>query len=1118
MTIFHPRRRVQVRRWRREGRRSPQAPYLIRKMSGEGEKAVDESGQQFQHGTRVIPVEGDEENDATSKLLEAHGQHQTNASHSNNDTLQETSDTSKNFVDNEYEVSGKSAASTMSRQDHDDTEEQQQKDGKETRGPDVSAQSTVVDTCSKVDQHGNSNSNNKVEGDEDVEMAENVDVASRTWRVKLYQLREDDGQWADNGTGHVTWSINNREGESSTTVYGSQSGVIHLKVTDEKPPHRILYEGGFERDLYSKQGDTIITWQEESREGAGPIDLALSFQDREGCNEVWSSIQESCRFSTGALSFGTYGVGNGDDADTQGGDGTDKAKSNVYIDEIPADIQSSDLLHVYRVLDRASPNNLLGSYCTEKNKDFIQQLLCCFEELEKEKGDPDIDKFHILFHIFRHILHANSPDVLETLLLDEHWLIFVGILEYNPDCSLQQSNTISSTVDILSDNGQRTTGERRYDYRRYLQEKSNFKQVAPIQNRQIIKKIHMNYRLEYLLHCIEGIMSDELRQTATSMQIYNNNDIIQMISNDKVFIAGILAALGNSDAKLELQNLQQLVPPVRVLMPKVEPSRLDVLMCLKELCKLATQMQLTTRSNFYLAFYQEGGFTKGGGSLFDAVGNILGDMESSISERQNACEVLIFCVTHEPATLRKYLCTHGQHPIVKHNDGETSTLLNQLPKKPGHLNQTKIENQVGGDIPLNANARHIYENGDLGDRNCTARLENDSKMSTLSKTVATQVVDNARGAGGSFLLQQLCARLTGDNCESIQAQCRSILEFLLDTETMEPNEKEDFIATFHDYYIPLLLDALSRAPGDDSLAGDTDSEYYSATQQSAGDRRCGINANSESNSKLHNISLFGMELNQDSVSARASWVNIVNLLSFCVKRHQYRIKSFMLHNDVVAKVLQLLNCREKYVKLTAIRFVRTCVSLRDDIYHNKMVKNNLLKPIFRLFVENGPKDNLINSTIIELVDFIVKNDIGILASYIVNQFHRPFNPDEKRKEVEFDFGKIEYVKTFRALLEIVNGQQVHPSNDSKVASSSDDALKTQFADVRQKNDLQKEGVSNTMEVEKEDDQYVDLDNSTFPLKRSRSIPTIMDINGNVEQGDSKRRKMPQGKSLGEVPL
>ena len=66
------------------------------------------------------------------------------------------------------------------------------------------------------------------------------------------------------------------------------------------------------------------------------------------------------------------------------------------------------------------------------------------------------------------------------------------------------------------------------------------------------------------------------------------------------------------------------------------------------------------------------------------------------------------------------------------------------------------------------------------------------------ETDAYQENTNSEGkaTGGSKLLQRLCARLTGDNAESIQLQCKGILEFLLDTDTMEPNEKEEFIANY----------------------------------------------------------------------------------------------------------------------------------------------------------------------------------------------------------------------------------------------------------------------------------------------------------------------------------
>ena len=1000
--------------------------------------------------------------------------------------------------------------------------------------------------------------------DEDVDMTDTIDINNRTWRVKLYQLREDDGQWADNGTGHVKWSVGDNEGgASSSQMYGSQSGMIHLVVTDEKPPHGILYEGGFDRDRYSKQGDTIITWQEESQDGNIPADLALSFQDVEGCNEVWHSIQESCRFSSGGLTFSGINSGVDDDMDTQDADGMHSNENNNCLDEIPGNITINDILHVYKLLDRLNVSKGLGTYCTEKNKGFITQLLNCFNKLEEEKVDPDIDKFHLLFHIFKFLLVANAPEILEMLLLDEHWVSFFGVLEYNPDCSVIQHKPGEILVNIMADNGERITGETRYDYRKYLQGKANFKQVAPIQNKQIVKKIHMNFRLEYLLHCVEGVVTEELRQTATSMQIYNNNDIVQMTSNDKVFIAGILASLGSSDAKLELRKYQQVVPSLKFLMPATEPSRVDTLTCLKELCKLATQMQLATRANFYRAFYQEGGFTKGGGVLFDVLADVLGDPKSTVVERQAACEILSFCVQHDTTTLRKHLCLHGEHPSAKpeenmalasKNSSDSQSLLSSSQSQYEFTQSFNEEEEAVSRVetlPLGRRSRgNAVSIDDTGDLDLPTNLSSDDNSNTTTNNQGGSTADelsnnnnnnnendknmvvgpqentNSEGkaTGGSKLLQRLCARLTGDNAESIQLQCKGILEFLLDTDTMEPNEKEEFIAIFYDHYIPWLVHALSRCPGPDGSSNKNVSEYnlpgvgHPATPR-VGDDAVGFSHNDGSNSnnamsmtdvkdglvsdKNNNndnnsnvINYLGVELSQNSISARASWVNVVDLLSFCVKHHQYRIKSYMLHNNVIAKVLRLLNCREKHVKLTAIRFVRTCIALKDEFYNKKMVKHNLLKPIFKLFIENGPRDNLINSTVIELVDFVTKNQITTLASYIVNEFHVNSNAKNiVEKDVAFDFSKITYVKTFKEILTLINGElSVNTTTSTTVTTTPGNV---------------DDSDSNAMDIEKDNDEEENTEGDkqvTLTGKRARGEEIIDDLSNNASESNNDQAK------------
>eukprot|EP00501_MAST-03F_sp_TOSAG23-6_P001913 GSMAST32.ASY1.ANO1.1993.1 assembled CDS len=80
------------------------------------------------------------------------------------------------------------------------------------------------------------------------------------WRVKLYQLN-DGGQWDDNGTGFCACVV--IEAHTAISI-----------IVDE--------------DVYQRQGATIITFKDPKK----LVDLALSFQEEDGCQEIWSRIAE----------------------------------------------------------------------------------------------------------------------------------------------------------------------------------------------------------------------------------------------------------------------------------------------------------------------------------------------------------------------------------------------------------------------------------------------------------------------------------------------------------------------------------------------------------------------------------------------------------------------------------------------------------------------------------------------------------------------------------------------------------------------------------------------------------------------------------------------------------
>ncbi|XP_076892749.1 uncharacterized protein LOC143544552 isoform X1 [Bidens hawaiensis] len=115
-------------------------------------------------------------------------------------------------------------------------------------------------------------------------------------------------------------------------------------------------------------------------------------------------------------------------------------------------------------------------------------------------------------------------------------------------------------------------------------------------------------------------------------------------------------------------------------------------------------------------------------------------------------------------------------------------------------------------------------------------------------------------------------------------------------------------------------------------------------------------------------------------------LNIYDLLCFCVLQHPYKIKSLFLVNGVIDKILSLTCRGEKYLVVAAIRFIRTLVSLKDELLMNHIAKNNLFKPIVDVFFGNGSRYNLLNSAVLELFEYIRKENLKILVKYLVETF------------------------------------------------------------------------------------------------------------------------------------
>uniref|UniRef100_A0A8C5GXQ1 Serine/threonine-protein phosphatase 4 regulatory subunit 3 n=1 Tax=Gouania willdenowi TaxID=441366 RepID=A0A8C5GXQ1_GOUWI len=97
-------------------------------------------------------------------------------------------------------------------------------------------------------------------------------------RVKVYTLNEE-RQWDDRGTGHVSSTFVERLKGTSLLVRAESDGSLLLE--SKISPNT----------AYQKQQDTLIVWSE-----ADNYDLALSFQEKAGCDEIWEKICQVFQF------------------------------------------------------------------------------------------------------------------------------------------------------------------------------------------------------------------------------------------------------------------------------------------------------------------------------------------------------------------------------------------------------------------------------------------------------------------------------------------------------------------------------------------------------------------------------------------------------------------------------------------------------------------------------------------------------------------------------------------------------------------------------------------------------------------------------------------------------
>ncbi|KAI0890432.1 DUF625-domain-containing protein [Annulohypoxylon maeteangense] len=356
-------------------------------------------------------------------------------------------------------------------------------------------------------------------------------------RVKVYELRNND--WFDRGTGFCTAAFNISE--------DGQQREPRVIVESEDHPDRVLLETRIcKEDGFHKQQETLIVWTEPT----SGVDMALSFQEAEGCAIIWkfiNSIQQQCHSMNAP---------------------EDSLSEDLAMEmPNPVSLPHASMANLAEIESQmrgfsgtANGRDALTKYVLTEN--FIGKLIPLVSDAEDLESLNDL---HRLCNIMKIVILLNDTSIIEHAVSDECVIGVVGALEYDPDFPSHKAN-----------------------HRQWLEGEGRYKEVVRIEDSQILKKIHQTYRLQYLKDVVLArILDDNTFSVLNSLIFFNQVDIVQHLQSNATFLA-------------ELFNI------FKSPLPTDPKRKKEAVLFIQQCCAIAKNLQPPARQTLYNNFLANG--------------------------------------------------------------------------------------------------------------------------------------------------------------------------------------------------------------------------------------------------------------------------------------------------------------------------------------------------------------------------------------------------------------------------------------------------------------------------------------------------------------------------------
>ncbi|CAL4895596.1 unnamed protein product [Urochloa decumbens] len=340
-----------------------------------------------------------------------------------------------------------------------------------------------------------------------------VAVYAKVKHVKVYHVTAD-GQWDDQGTGHVTID------------YSEGSRKIAIAVVDEENDDTLLLHNISLDDIYKNEEETIISLKNPKR----ALDLVLSFQDAEGCSYIWQrmlSIQKNLQSSvvgSQVIPCSTFETSESSSSSHSLTDDSLVSVNDELKDLPPLELSTLPLI-LETVLEWGRKDQTLVAELISQDDDFFPKLVDLFRMCE---GSKNMDGLHMIFRLVKGLISLNNFEIFDNIFSDEFILDIIGALEYDPELCHVHNHRASVQKQIL------------------------FKEAVPIKNASVASKINQTYIIGYIKDVILPKAFDDATVASLNSIIHGNNVLVVcLLKDDASFIQDLFAKMKSSSISAE---------------------------------------------------------------------------------------------------------------------------------------------------------------------------------------------------------------------------------------------------------------------------------------------------------------------------------------------------------------------------------------------------------------------------------------------------------------------------------------------------------------------------------------------------------------------------------------